>query len=493
MRFNKNNKGRNKTTNFEGATAYNLTPELELYSTVATASLQRKFYEKEDETIKRIRNLISKVSPKFVAQLAIYCREKMYLRSVPLVLAVELSKIHRGDKLVSKLVEQIIQRPDELTEILAYYIEANERKGTKKLNKLAKQIQKGLAKAFNKFDEYQFAKYNKKSEITLKDTLFLSHAKAKTKEQEQLFKKLVDGKLAIPYTWETELSKGEDKKGTWEKLIDSQKIGYMALLRNLRNILNADVSAKHIEKVGKYLSNKKAVENSKQLPFRFLSAYNEILETENTLTPEILTYLEEAILYTAENIQGFDINTSVCVACDVSGSMFATISPKSKVKYYDIGLMLGMLLQNRCKNVITGIFGNIWKTKQLPKTSILRNVNDLQRIEGEVGYSTNGYKVLEGLLTNKQKVDKIMMFTDCQLWNSHYHGDAMLESWNKYKKFHLTAKLYLFDMAGYGNTPLKVDNKDVYMIAGWSDKIFDVLSVLEEGKTAINEIKAVKM
>ena len=66
----------------------------------------------------------------------------------------------------------MVARADEITELLAYYQMANERFKAKKLNKLSRQIQKGLAMAFNKFDEYQFAKYNRKASITLKDALF---------------------------------------------------------------------------------------------------------------------------------------------------------------------------------------------------------------------------------------------------------------------------------------------------------------------------------
>src|SRR5690349_20281978 len=87
-------------TNYAGAKAYKLTPEMELYSAVVTASLQDQFYEKTTDKLKRLRSLIAQNDPGFVARLAVYTREKMYLRSVPLVLAVELARTHKGDNLV---------------------------------------------------------------------------------------------------------------------------------------------------------------------------------------------------------------------------------------------------------------------------------------------------------------------------------------------------------------------------------------------------------
>ena len=153
-----------------------------------------------------------------------------------------------------------------------------------------------------------------------------------------------------------------------------------------------------------------------------------------------------------------------------------------------------MLLQNRSKNTITGIFGNDFMTYTLPKDSILRNVTDLRKIEGKVGYSTNGYKVISYLKDNRQAVDKVMIFSDLQLWNSHYNDKHIEREWNAYKKLIApNAKLYLFDLAGYGQSPLQVLKNDVYLIAGWSDKVFNVLDALENNKSALSEIKKIEI
>src|SRR6185312_11467225 len=106
----------------------------------------------------------------------------------------------------SLLTGRIIKRADEITELLSYYSLANKRTGMKQLNKLSKQLQKGLNESFNKFDEYQFAKYNRQAAVKLKDALFLVHPKAKDEAQQVLFNKIIRDELAIPYTWETELS-----------------------------------------------------------------------------------------------------------------------------------------------------------------------------------------------------------------------------------------------------------------------------------------------
>ncbi|MFP3833512.1 TROVE domain-containing protein [Chryseobacterium sp. SIMBA_028] len=503
MKFNFLKKENKIVLNYEGAKAYVMTPAEELYSAVVTTGLSNITYEKGNERLERIQALIKKNDPEFVAKLAVYARKDMYLRSIPLVLATELAREASGSDLVSKTVDGVVQRADEITELLAYYQIANERTETKKLNRLSKQIQKGLVKSFNKFDEYQFAKYNRKGEVTLKDALFLVHPKAKDEDQQTIFNKIVYDMLETPYTWEVELSVLGQKKYAhqaerkqafkikWEELIFSNQLGYMATLRNLRNILEAGVSSDAMNKICRYLADEKAVSYSKQLPFRFLAAYRELKTIDSPYLSSVQEALENAVVVSAQNIKGFGFNTSVVIAADVSGSMQKPVSPKSKVLLYDIGLLMSMILQSQCKNVVTGMFGDRWLRVPMPKNGILRNVDAFYKREGEVGYSTNGYLVIEDLITRQEKVEKVMLFTDTQMWDSSGSKHSFEDSWNRYKTIVPDAKLYIFDLAGYGRQPIDVKKNDVYLIAGWSDKIFEVLNALEDKMSAIEMIQKV--
>lgn len=506
MKFNLKTKQNKKVRNYEGAIAYKTSPELELYTSVVTASLSNTFYEKANERLARIQKLMRKVDPVFVAKLAIYAREKMHLRSIPMVLVAELSKIHRGDSLVKNTASRVIQRADEIAELLAYYQLANSRSGDKKLNRLSKQIQKGVADAFNKFDEYQFAKYNRKTDVTFKDALFLTHPKAVSEVQQGLFDKIINDTLEVPYTWEVELSrlgqadfKDEKErknavKAKWEELILSNKLGYMALLRNLRNILQANVGPTAIETVARRLKDSAEVRKSKQLPFRFLAAYKELESLKENYVSIMINALEGAIKASAANVAGFDLSTRALLAADVSGSMYSPVSGKSKIRCYDVGLVLSMILASRSANITTGLFGDRWKEVNLSSDSILSNVRRLDRISGSVGYSTNAYKVIDALIYDKRKMDKVLFFTDLQLWDSYNGGKSLKDSWALYKRTVApNAKLYLFDLMGYGNTPLSIERNDVFLMAGWSDKIFDVLEAIEAGGDAISEIYMIEI
>ena len=494
-------KRENVVVNHEGAEAYRMTPEQELYTAVVTSALEEMYYEGKTERVDRIAALVGKVSPEFVAKLAVYARTQMNLRSIPLVLLTLLARIHSGDDLVRKAVAGTVQRADEIAELLMCYQWLNPAEGVKKLGKLSRGIQNGLKESFNRFDEYQFAKYDRDGQaVTLKDALFLVHPKAKDEAQQALFDKIVAGTLETPYTWETELSAlgqqafetPEARKAAvrakWEELIGSRKVGYMATLRNLRNILEAGVSPDHIAQVCAYLSDPSQVKRSKQLPFRFLSAYIETSRVKSTQTASVMTALEQAVVASAENIAGFGPEIRVLLACDVSGSMQCPASRNSSVQLYDIGLMLAMLLQNRCASVMSGMFGDTWKVVGLPRMGILSNVLELRRREGEVGYSTNGYKVIDYLIQNDVAMDKVMIFTDCQMWDSRRGDGHIRKSWEKYRRMYPGAKLYLFDLGGYGQAPLRLEEDGVALIGGWSDKVFDVLEAVENGSDAVAAI-----
>ncbi|RZL08639.1 MAG: TROVE domain-containing protein, partial [Hymenobacter sp.] len=351
MRFNFSL--RNKplpTPNHEGAPAYSLTPAFELYAAVATAALSDQAYETATTRLARLRELVARNDPWFVARLAVYAREQLYLRSVPLVLAVELARIHQGDSLVSRLVARVVQRADEIPELLAYYAQANGRAGPKTLGRLSKQLQHGLALAFNKFDAYQLAKYDRDGPaVRLRDALFLVHPKPRDAAQQAVFDQLVAGTLPVPYTWETELSAAGQVAyaspaerqaaiaAVWQTLVASGRLGYMALLRNLRNLLEANVNAETLAQVCATLADARQVTRARQMPFRFLAAYREVLALGSGAVAPLLAALEKAIAASAGNLRGFGPATRVVVACDVSGSMQQPISPRSKVLLYDVG------------------------------------------------------------------------------------------------------------------------------------------------------------
>ena len=113
-------------------------------------------------------------------------------------------------------------------------------------------------------------------------------------------KLLEDKKITGGHAKAILLVKNEAKREVWTKLIKERKHGYMAMLRNLRNILNVDIDAHTLNIVKRNIQSKDAVLSSKQLPYRFLSAFREIKNVEHPKTRFLVDALEEAVLYHRE-------------------------------------------------------------------------------------------------------------------------------------------------------------------------------------------------
>lgn len=527
MRFNLSTNAVKETTNYMGATAYTLTPEMELYSAVATCMVDDSYYEKQKERLSRIRELIAQCSPEFVAKLAIYARKEMNLRSIPVVLAVELARATSGNSLVSKTINGIVQRADEIKEILAYYQIANKRAGVKKLNKLSKQVQKGLAAAFNKFDEYQFAKYNTAAEVKMRDALFLVHPKAKDEVQQELFNKIAKNELETPYTWETVLSElgkktfvTESEKQhavamQWEELVMSGKLGYMAVLRNLRNILTKG-SAKAFTEALKILTDADKVKKAKQLPFRYLSAFMEIqklssaeivFEDQKTRITQATAALEKALLIACDNISVNEGRT--VILSDNSGSMYgdgagkSLVSAMSNRKTADIANLFAVLYWNKSKNTSIGLFGDYLIQPVLNRAgNLFENFKLINSEAKKCGPSTERgiFEYMDKLISNKTIVDRIIIFSDCQIgtgcnWydSQGNKADNFNELLKQYLAINPTVKLYSVDLKGYGNTLTRSDNRNTVLVSGWSEKIFDMIYYIENGSTVVDQINHIEL
>ena len=328
----------------EGAPALVLTPEQMLRRSVLAAMLwENEFYESGITIAERIASLVPQVAAEKVAALALEARTRMKLRHVPLLLVREMARhpTHRG--LVAVTLAEVIQRADELAEFVALYWATGGTAATGSARKqpLSAQVKKGLAAAFGKFDEYALAKYDRAGAVRLRDVLFLCHAKPADAAQAALWKRLVAGELATPDTWEVALSAagkaidGPAKREVWERLLAENKLGALALLRNLRNMLQAGVDERDLVAA---LSKMNA---ARVLPFRFLAAARHA----SPLEPALETAMFRA-LAGAERLPGRTV-----LLVDVSGSMVAPLSRKSEMLRTDAAYGLAVLLRELCEEV----------------------------------------------------------------------------------------------------------------------------------------------
>jgi|GEM_PF-190763 len=306
--------------------------ELALLRRVVLANLlwENIAYANGEDVSTQISQLIPQCNPQDVADLAVEARLEQKLRHTPLFICVEMLKHVGYSALVADILPKIITRADMITDFLAIYKKQN----GGKLKPLAAAAKKGLAKAFDNFNEYQFAKYDRDAEIKLRDAMFLAHPKPSSQEKIELYKKVADRTLKTPDTWEVALSTGKDKKATWERLIDEKKIGGLAMLRNVRNMVQSGVNSNSIRKGLKNLNS------SMLLPFNFLTA--------SRFAPEYSRDIEDAMVESYKNLPKLSGKTLFIV--DISGSMGAKLSDKSGMSRMDAACAMAMLAINQCEN-----------------------------------------------------------------------------------------------------------------------------------------------
>lgn len=419
----------------EGAPARHISVEQQLQRSILACLLwERQFYEDGVEIASRICELLPQVSGEKAAALAVDAREKMKLRHMPLFIVREMARISSHKPYVADTLSRVIQRADELSEFVAMYWK-------EKRQPLSSQVKKGLAQAFTKFDAYQLAKYNRGTVVKLRDVLFMVHAKPLNDAQAVMWTDLVDGRLESPDTWEVALSSGADRKETWERLLAENKLGGLALLRNLRNMIAVNVDEKLV------VEALKSMKTERILPFRFIAAARYAPRWENHLEKAMFSCLEDA-----EKIPG-----KTLLLVDVSGSMESQISAKSDMMRIDAACGLAVLARELCEDAEVFTFSTHLKEVPGRRGFALRDaiVNSQPHQSTYLGEAVK-------TLNRSRGYDRIVVLTDEQSQDDVAGPNG---------------KGYMINVASYKNG---VGYGKWNHIDGWSEAVLKYISELEQ-------------
>ena len=423
----------------EGAPARNISTELQLRRSVLACLLwESQFYEDGVEIAGRVAELVPKVAAEKVAALAVEARVKMKLRHAPLLLVREMARhaTHRG--FVAETLAQVIQRADELAEFVAIYWKDGR-------VPLSAQLKKGLAGAFPKFDAYALAKYDRGGPIKLRDVLFLAHAKPRDEAQAEVWKRLIAGELTAPDTWEVALSSGADKREAWERLLREQKLGALALLRNLRNMREAGVDESYV------LAALGSMSTARVLPFRFLAAARYAPQWEEALEGAMLKCVSSQV-NPHEKLTGKTI-----VLVDVSGSMTAPLSHRSEMQRTDAAYGLAVFLREIGEKVAVFSFSNSLAEVPARRGFALRDAIDKSQ-----PHSATYLGKAVGELNEKHGYDRLIVITDEQA-----HDTVPVPR----------GKGYVINVASYKNG---VGYGKWTHIDGWSESVVEYIRTLEQ-------------
>jgi hypothetical protein len=462
------------TTNFAGGDAYQESPKLELASILLASFVTDEFYRSGNATIERIRALIAMIQDReFSARAALLARREYGMRTVSHIVAGEVAHLVKGAEWPKRFYAEVVQRPDDATEIAAYYLG---RYGKPFPNSL----KKGLALGLRKFDGYQLAKY-RAANTTLKlvDLVNIAHPKPVERNAEA-FRKLVADELRSDETWETKLTRAGQaadsdeekldlKREAWASLLAERKLGYFALLRNLRNILES--APESLPAALALLVDEGLIARFRVLPFRFVTAYRELQSVSGT--SEILTALGQAAELSLRNVPEF--SGATLVALDVSGSM--------RGRPFEIGSLFAAALARRDGADVL-VFSEKAEYHNLPNDlGLFGGIESLRSVATWGG--TNFHAVFEKAA---RPYDRIIILSDMQAWMGQHTPAKPFAQYRE--RTGAAPKVFTFDLQGLGT--LQFPEQDVFALAGWSDRAFEVMKLLETDRNALlRQVEAV--
>jgi len=417
----------------EGAPAVPIDAEAQLRRAVLACMLwEDQFYEDGATIAQRISALVPRVDAAKVASLAIEARERMKLRHAPLLLVREMARHVTHRVFVAATLARVIQRADELAEFLAIYWKDGRQP-------LAAQVKKGLAEAFTRFDAYALAKYDRRDAVKLRDVLFLTHAKPLTAEQALTWRQLIDGRLPSPETWEVRLSRGEHKREVWESMLMENRLGALALLRNLRNMQAAGVEPELVRHA------LEAIRIDRVLPFRFIAAAR--------YAPQWEPWIERAMFASLHGQAGLAGRTVLLV--DVSGSMDARLSARSEMLRMDAAAGLAVLLREIAEEVSIYTFSDNLKAVPSRRGFALRDAIVHSQTHG-------GTQLGSALEELRETCDRLIVITDEQ---SHDRVPAP------------RSRGYVINVASYRNG---IGYGAWTHIDGWSEAVIEYIRAAEQ-------------
>jgi 60 kDa SS-A/Ro ribonucleoprotein len=489
-----------RSTNHEGGEAFRpADPRLALYKRTINQLLEDSYYEDDTEHLQAVVERFDAAAaedPEFVLKLAAYARQEMHPRDIPQVLLVLAANDDRfkddsDESLIREWTPAIVQRMDETATALAVHDKLFGGTAPWPLRRGIEDALVGMA------DAYTLEKYAlPRREVTLHDVFNRVHPTPIDEEQEELFERFMRGDLddypdvdplPSPNTWETVISEHGNTAEAWEQLIedDEYSLPIFASIRNLRNMLEAgvdeDIIVGHLDLA--------VVRHAPLYPFRYYQAYK-ALQDAGLDAPEVERWLEQAVDVAVENVPE-DLGDTF-VGVDLSGSMDAVLAEQSTLQRKEIGALFGAVLAEQGASV--GGFGSDFQSVSTHVDApVLQRQRAVMGINEDVGNATNGWKVLEYLREEGIQVDRVVLFTDMQIWDSTARlvdGDRTVrEAFEDYRAAVTPeASLYMVDLASYGNLATPDGYEDVYNVSGWSEQVLEFIGYAEEPMQVIEEI-----
>ena len=320
-------------------------------------------------------------------------------------------------------------------------------------------------------------------EYNMYDLINLCHPKSAAVDKFQR------GEIKSADTWETRISGSEDKEEkeqNWRELVEGRKLGYLALLRNLRNILNCDFADNEWIKtyLVPQLTNATAIKKSLVFPYQIYTAYKFLDEKPMS----IMVALDEAFRIAIGNVP--ILNGSSLLVLDVSGSMDDPCSDNSKITCKEIGAVYGacIYLSNKDSEFIK--FGNRAKKCEYRRTMNVFDMIEKMEDNDNCDYGTDIVPVWNML---DKHYDRIFLISDMQVMESCPWAwttrDNPVEAMSKYFANFGDTHVYSFDVSNYHSQIANPRSGNLTMLTSLSSQVFKMLEYIEKGGNLVQMIQ----
>lgn len=465
---------------YEGGAAFEKSLEQDWLNNLFSNMLENRFYESGDEQMVRYieltKQMLEKYGPKFVGRAAYFARNELGMRSISQLTAAMLNSVRFEGK--RDFFKNYMKRPDDVSEIFAIL----ESLGDKRSHALVR----GAGDYISGLSAYQIDKYAmRRKNWSMIDLINITHAKG------DVVDKFYNGKLEKAGTWEQKISAAKDeneKNANWRELVEDGKLGYLALIRNLNNILYADVDEDFVVNyLVPQLTNADKIHKSLVFPYQIYTAYKNLEVREvNTCFA-----LDKAFRESVKNVPGLD--GSSLVVLDVSGSMEDRISGRSNMTIKEVCACYAAAIYLANPNSEFIKFGNDAKMMHYNRLDDVFHIIHKMQQNDECGYGTDIAPVWQML---DKHYDRIFLFSDMQVMNNY--GDSLYRGYSKtfdsislmndYMRHYGRTHVYSFDCSNYSTQISNPQRGDLTMLTALNDKVFQMLNILEQGGNIVDYI-----
>lgn len=466
---------------YEGGDAFEKSLEQDWLNNLFSNMLENRFYESGDEQMNRYiqltQKMLEKYGAKFVGRAAYFARNELGMRSISQLTAAMLNPVQFEGK--RDFFKNYMKRPDDVSEIFAIV----ESLGDKRSHALVR----GAGDYISGLSAYQMDKYAmRRKNWSMIDLINITHAKS------DIVDKFYNGVLEKADTWEQKISAAKDedeKNANWRELVEGGKLGYLALIRNLNNILNAGVNEDWIVSyLVPQLTNADKIHKSLVFPYQIYTAYKNLEVREvNTCFA-----LDKAFRESVKNVPGLD-GTSL-VVLDVSGSMEDPISSHSNMTIKEVCACYAAAIYLFNPNSKFIKFGSYAKQCHYNRLDSVFTLIKKMQENDDCGYGTDIISVWEML---DQHYDRIFLFSDMQVmipsWWSYTKGTSAIDAMNDYMRQYGRTHVYSVDAGNYSTQISSPLRGDLTLLTGFSDKVFSFIKLLEDGENLIDYINSINI